>query len=357
MSNETHSEIGLVDFIQLLRSEYLLIGLVWSSVVAIGAFYVWWATPTYRAEALLLPPLPQDVMVKGRHGLPVEKNVLEQLEITEPDVEAAYEAFKLNLISTRLRLVFFEDHNMDDIYREFLPGLREKTTDWVFHEHFSVDLRVHHPSNSRSSPFLRVSFDFPDPEAARDTVNGFVEMVALETARELATPFRLRTDSRVAALKEEIQRVQSEALTSIDDRLAMLDEATGLAEKLGIEERSDSLVRTVDGLGISVNTSSAPTYERGGKALRAERDAIEKRKGRDEFVRGLRDLQRDLARFQEVEWADNAGIRSVRVDQAAHAPIRPESPRRLLILAFSLASGLLLGILAAVVRGLFRKMA
>lgn len=193
---------------------------------------------------------------------------------------------------------------------------------------------------------------------------------------------------RQTKLEDEFQALRQQLKVHRMNRIAQLDEAIRIARQLNIQkpttpsslgEHHNELNGNV--IWTEVNNQQFPLYFMGIKALQAERKALMERESDDFTEPRIAEIQKELALLQhnrEVEmlrqrenkdlflkdlaqWEEESAmlkafmpdfsrIELARIDQPAILPFYPQHPKRLIIVAVGLVSGISLGIFAALVR-------
>ena len=337
------NEIRLADLVRIFAGRGPLMAAMLGLSLATALVFLWWASPVYRAELILLPPLEQDVILRDSRGIAVSSMNLGRFKFRDYTPKQVYEEIQVNLRSRSLRREFFD---REDVYEQYVRVLDRG--EWsplgVFEEQFDTDLQIHEPGPGQSDVFVRVNFELHDPAQVAELLNSYVAAIDRYTVRELFEPVRLRLRGQVREVEIQIARSRESALMSIDDQLTQLAEAAELAKSLG-------LIDSIPPPGLMRDFP----YRRGEKVLRAEMLALEKRKGDDAFIPGLRKLQDKLTDLLAIE-LDLEQMRAARVDQAALVPDGPVFPRYTLVLAIALVAGVLLAFTAAVAHDAWQRM-
>lgn len=193
-----------------------------------------------------------------------------------------------------------------------------------------------------------------------------------------------------AQLRDELEALRAELKTRRENRIKLLDEAIQIAESLGINKPTTPAAMTdVRRRGqvfrTEVSSREIPLYFMGSEALRAEREALSarrsddfsepriaeidkelallgrnrrvellgQRKNEDLYLKGLAEWRREAAQLKGIEF-DAGSLQLVRVDQSALEPLSAVKPKRALIIGLGGGAGLMLGVLAALLRNLLR---
>jgi chain length determinant protein (polysaccharide antigen chain regulator) len=181
-----------------------------------------------------------------------------------------------------------------------------------------------------------------------DILNDLVMIAKQKTLQKLYQQILAEKKSRVGLLNDRIFSAREIALDKRMDRIAQLDEAIRITQKLGLNKP----VSAGPTLNINnVNTAAAynsALYLLGSDLLVAEKTVLELRKNDDAFIPELRDLQGQLQKLKSLKIV-KADFGVMTVDQAAIYGDKIK-PKKSLILAVAGVLGLMLGIFIALIR-------
>jgi len=257
-------------------------------------------------------------------------------------VDSAYALFKRNLGALSLQKEFFVQSGERDVMRA-LSG-PEATEEQLFTA-FSAALSIE--TDKKDKDGLRFAVRDADPEKAADLANRFSSFAERATIEQLILDVQTATKNRIAAIENSIASKRKLAQQRRLDRIAELNEAIQIANKLGLNERVDAPAQVFSNTsGVSVNTSATPLYYRGAEALGAELSVLKSRISDDPFIGGLRDDEEELARLKSLNH-DPAKLKAAKIDQPAFAPSAREKPKRKLIVMLGFVLGGMLGVFAA----------
>jgi LPS O-antigen subunit length determinant protein (WzzB/FepE family) len=194
-----------------------------------------------------------------------------------------------------------------------------------------------------------------------------------------------------AVLNDELKALRVQLKLRREARLAQLEEAISVARSLGLKKPSTPslMAEEADGGNVirtEVNNQSTPLYFLGTDVLEAERNVLQKRTSDDfveprvaqirkelimlstnrkverlksreneaAFLEGIEALRAERARLQGLDTSVK-GLQLVSIDQRAVASGKPVSPRKGLIILASFVGGLVIGILAALLRSSYKE--
>lgn len=227
----------------LVERRWTIVG-VFSGALAASLLLLVSATPVYRASIQLLAPDGPDAVVRDLSGIALADVRLEHRLIANradpgssseaaapPDYvypfqdvapTVVYHQFLENLRSLRLRREFFELARLSDVYARqgYLPD-SGWSPDRIFEERFNSKLLVYWGGEAFEEKFVRVSFDFEDPQAAADTLNGFVAMVERRTAEQIVDAAALDLAGEISLIEAQIAAA-ADGASALGDRLRLL---------------------------------------------------------------------------------------------------------------------------------------
>ena len=336
VSSQTYSdacsedEINLLDLWRVLVRQWKVICAIIGLSVLGAVAYVLLATPVYEAEAILRPPESKYVEALNISGIS---------QISSADLFAKFTGnLKTGVFQhSSLRQQFFAENPQFSSLQRNLLGIKEGAKKEV------------------GSVF--VSLQGYDSKLVADWVNGFILLVEREALGELFDGIEIRIANQKKEILDQLQVARDFAGQRRLDRIVQLEDQIAIARASKIFDRKLSnyttyttmVSQSVEG---TLNTVQEPLYLRGVKELAAEKAELEKRKNDEPFIDGFRDKQERLAQLDaglKQLQAARAIVRAVTVDQPAIQAKSPVQPRRMRVLALSVALGGMLGIFAAFV--------
>ncbi len=320
----------------------------WKIVWAVGItmlaalVYVVFAPNVYRLETAVAPPLMVDLEavqppgtseLVGRYRL--ERMTSEEVfELVKGYLQSEDEHLRFWLKYKGLKVEDLESNG--DIKSDFLK----------FHEELKVVL-----PKKKDDVVVLASLDSSEPDAD-EMFRQFFDYVNDRAVRQLAARTNRALVFQVERLVGDMQRLREEHKVLVADDMAELNEALALAKQSGIEGIPYEKLANIE-LQVMNNL-----FLVGAKTLQIQLDALEKRKGSDAFVKGLRKLQEQLRRVKaDIDSLEvNAGqAKTFLLLKPISFPIEPESPRRVLVLALSVVVGGMLGLVWIFMANLIAK--
>lgn len=333
-------EIDLFELIQSLWQEKILIVTITAVVTALALTYALTATPVYRAQTSLVPPLAY--AIQGYN-----EGHIENFKEIEFDIESVYKVFLDNLISSRLRTTFFENIYLPSLSADEIDSNRDN-----LFKNFNKTITVK-PSDSDNHPDLYyVTAELSDPVSAADLVNEYIEMAVSATKIELRKNIEAKKKVRINTLKLQIKSLIEAAKREREDKIKQLKEALYVADSIGLDVQS--LQSDKASLGGNRYIDNDLIYTRGAKALRAQLGVLEERASDESFIPGLSGIKTQLEILQAYQ-LDDTNISVVTIDEAARVSNTPIKPRKILIVAVAVILGGMLGVFAALIRSMLRK--
>ena len=339
-------EIDLVELIQNLWRGRWLIGAITLVAVLAALAYLYFTPAVYRSTAVFTPPAMQQV----------RSMVSWELENYPVTPELLFEEFKAKLSSDQVRLEFFEqllesdqqvgqeDGSFIQQYRQFLRQLEVK------------------PSGPKDTALsVTVSFDGLDPLAASENLRKFTAIANQAALQALKENFESVRASKMAELKSKMDALKFQAQRQREMRLQELSEALAIAQSLGLKE-SRMLTPSYDAIhvpgrdGAPMQMISPPLYWHGIDELKAQIDAI--RSVDYAFYQAV-ELPKLESQYRHVRSANvviDQGL-SYTEQQAPLPDFHPVKPRRALVVALALVAGLMVGVMAALIRMAFTRRA
>lgn len=210
-----------------------------------------------------------------------------------------------------------------------------------------------------------------------------------ETDKESKIAKLLEADRlKRARLQDELSALRLQMKMERTNRLAELAEAISIAKSMGIKTPTtpSSMADTTRSgssqvMRTEVNNQKIPLYFLGTEALEAERVALQqrtsddftnpriaeigkelqllesnreveilqKRGNEDIFLQDVEPLRAEVARLRSLN-IDMSNLKLVTIDRRAQEPLAPVKPKKGLVIALSLVVGLMLGLVAALIR-------
>lgn len=408
-------EIDLIELFQSLWAQKWLISGAAAVVAAAAGAYAFLATPVYEVQSLLRPALikdldelngtgvytltPADALKKVGASLDsyetrlgffqANKNLFEGLAKPDRSLEQAFEEFNREKFSL-LKPDPKKPDNLSDFvgielsYPEYLDGAAITNglvayAIEVERERIAADLKVVIANRlndvERKIKAARASYE-------ADKASRIVKLRESDSLKR-------------ADLQDELKALRQQLRTKRMNRIAQLDESIAIAKSLGISKPTTPAAmgdegRSTQGQGsvirTEVNNQQIPLYFMGTETLQAERDALKarssddftepriaeiakelklleqnrkievlkNRKDEDLFLKQLAQLREEEARLKGLD-LNLSALTLARVDQPAVQPMKPKSPKKLLIMVIGLILGGALGVFVALIRSLLAR--
>jgi chain length determinant protein (polysaccharide antigen chain regulator) len=263
---------------------------------------------------------------------------LSQLKVAD-----VYAVFTRSLTSQALRQRFF-----DEVYRPSLAAESSQTPRDILWNNFNQTLMVSNPQPKLRPDYFEVIGKLDDPQRAAEWVNRYVAMASEAAAQAMQRNVLSEINTRVQAVQKRIEVMRASALTQREGRMVRLREALVIAEAAGIVEPGPATVTVVMETARSYERQ---LYLRGTKAIQAELEVLSQRKSDDPFIIELYAAQSQLAFLKSID-VKPSNVAVFTLDRAAEAPDVPANLRKGVVLLIGLGIGCLLGVFAALIRGL-----
>jgi chain length determinant protein (polysaccharide antigen chain regulator) len=337
-------EIDLFDLIDDIWNQKIWVFAGLFVTIILAGLYLFKTTPVYEAEATIKSATANDLIQFSRPQL---------LDIYSLDVKGAFESAKSALLSTSYRKEFYA-LKLDQIKQVQNPYDDTLTLDQnfiVFNKQFSVKTS----GKDDSEPFVQIVLEFSNANLASELLNEFVEYALFRRLRDSYDTMLAKVNGRIESLNYQARIMREEYIGDKTRRILNLKEAKTVALAVGQE---NPIYRNMDLMG----GQRPPLYMLGSKAIKAEIKALESRekiakdlaRGEDLFIEGLPKLLLEVEALQTLE-IDSSKISLARIDELAVVPVEPVKPRKLLIMALALVSGLFLGLFMALIAAAYGK--
>ncbi|PSS47919.1 chain-length determining protein [Pseudomonas sp. BBP2017] len=410
--HHAQDEIDLFNILQSLWRRKALIGSVGILCAVLGAVYAYLVTPVYEVNTVLRPVALNDLDLLNRskiYNLPPEK-ALKRVGAALDSYDTRWNFFRSRpeLIEAYSSIGGTPEQAFSNFNHDALKVVQPdpKKTE-LLSAYIGVKMRYEKGLDGAAilNDFVTYAVERERLQLTEDLQviigNRLAEIDA--NLKSAVSEYEAKKQSRIARLVEEddIKRAQlQDELKALrvqlkmrrEARLAQLDEAITIARSLGLKRPSTPSAMADESLGnanvirTEVNSQQIPLYFLGADVLEAERNTLRKRSSDDfteprvaqirkelmllasnrqveslkarkneaVFLEGIESLRVERMRLQGID-TDMKQLRLVSIDQQAVAPNRPIKPRKVLIVAFALAGGLLLGAIIALTRGMFKS--
>ncbi|MND33619.1 LPS O-antigen length regulator [compost metagenome] len=410
-STAASGEIDLFNVLRTIWRRRLLIVAVGGVCALVGAAVAYNITPVYEASTNLRPvalnqldalnrtkiySLPPEAALK-RVGATLDSynarldffrsrpDLIDAFQDEGQSVEQAFEDFNRDALS-----VVLADPKKNDLLSDFI-GLKmryEKGVDGAAILNDFVDYAIER-ERSQLSKDMQIILANRLAEVDKKLNSAVSEYEAGNESRIA----RLEEADAIkrAQLNDELKALRVQLKLQREARLAELDEAISVARSLGLKKPStpslmaDESAANGNIIRTEVNGRPVPLYFMGTEVLEAERAALRKRTSDDfveprigqirkelillstnrkvqaikaraseaAFLEGVEALRVERARLQAID-TQLEGLHLVNIDQRAVPSSKPLKPRKALIVLIAFIGGLLLGTVAALLRGAFK---
>lgn len=394
--------VGTALIIRALWGQRILVAFVAVTIAGLALAYALLVQPIFRVTTVLQPASIAQLEGIGRSGLYdlTPSSALSRIASALDSYDARSGYFK-EWVASHPSIADGQD--VDKVFLKYDKGL---------------DVAVSDVAKS-PRPQIVVAFDYPKGVEGADYLNGYVNYVlgretvainreiksiiaqriketelALDTARAVyqvskasrIAQLRENDDIRKAQLNDELKALRQQLKIARLDRIALLNEAEGIARSLGIQKLvTPSSLAQLSGSGniirAELNYNQNPLYFMGVEALQAERNALASRKSdeftepriaqivkelsmlgsnreaqaiaertdEDLFIGDAEASRRELVRLRTLDKFIEVGV-IAKVDKPAFVSDEPVKPNRFAILTMGVIFGVVIGLLVALVR-------
>ena len=328
-------------WISLWNMKWLVIAV--TVVAAIGSIvYALQQQNVYKAEALLLPPKEKDIQSLNLIG--IRATVIEETANKIRDAlnpEKIFSRFKENLKSPSVLKKFINEYGLMELLAP------ERTSESRDHDIVSGFRGIINIGFVDQSTLWKLSIDLHDPDIAAQWVNDLIEYVDKETVVSVVDELQNSIANQIRGIEYNISSKRLMAEKRREDQIVRYTEHAKIAKQIGMIGRIDAtnIIKNTQ-VNVDIATTSTPLYYLGFEALMTQIEILRTRESDDPFIKGLRDLQEQLAMLRTIKF-DQEKMSSVHVDQAAYKPNNPIKPNRRLIVSIATLFGLFSGIFLA----------
>lgn len=409
-ANQRNDEIDLFELVSVLWKRKKIIATITLTATLLAIIYVQFiASPVYQIQSVLRPASLKNLEILNATGI---------LKISP--TRALYEVgSELDSYDNRLRF-FRKNTELFEPLRN--PGESLEQSFERFNEKaFTLTRPETDRDGSITTHFVRLGLEYPSSIDGVEILNKFVQFAISEEINQIKDDFQallnnkieqldrqliaLRTQYKAdkeaqitsileqdalkkAQLLDELSAVRKELERNRTNRLQELQEATNIADALGIHKPTlpTQLGRSLtDTLNFYADFSNQPVplYFMGTEALEAEYNALLSREDNDFTSRRITEIKKELQLLEknrQIELlqarqnedlfiAEQAELKKqlallenthvnfdtleiVRIDQIAHTPYRPVKPKKKLIVAIAILLGGMLGVFIALIQAM-----
>jgi len=308
------AEINLLDILKVLSRQRKWIVLIGVAVTILSVVYALSLPSIYRSETTLILPDAGDI---------IRLSLLDdQLAMNAKELDGYRHKNIIDQSSIFGEMV--TNLNSNDVKSHFLKA----------HAEFKGSLSITPPNRSSSKAVVYAEGE--NPEMLAPLVNEYVSYCNNITIRKFVEAEMTDLQDKKTAVLKQIEILRNSAQRNRQDRIAKLQEAFDIAQKLGVNE-------------MKTGWPGSPLYLHGTKALSAEIETLQHRKSDDPFIEGLRKLQIILKELnqQDLDAIDMSDIHAARIISLAETPKQPVRPKRTRLIILGSIFGFLGGVFSA----------
>lgn len=351
-TQEKQTPIDEIDLRQLFLTIWkskalILIVTLIATLVAVA--YATFATPTYKALAIIAPPAPADLaaynlandmlhlpqsVAKGGEIAAIPSGPNGPLDLT-PDT--AYHAFLAQLQSATLRQAFFNKVYLPDHPDDAKSPTASAQLRATLNQQLSIQV-----AEPPSAGTTTVSLQGRDPTKTAAWLNQYVAMARAAAHDKLVTKLKVAVDMRLQEIDHQAEGLRVVAAAERRRNLRHLEDALKIAQSL-------QLTKPLSAGNLVASYEGPATYLRGSDALQAEIGLLKARAGDDDYIPHLPELlyARHLLRAARI---NPEPLSVVAIEQPALPPTSPIQPRKELIIVLGIFLGIMIGTLVALFR-------
>lgn len=335
LSPYTGDEVELIALFGIIwRGKWVVLAVI-AFCLLVSGIYLWFTPKQYEISAKLYPidAISMAIVAPGGGGEKLGYGVNIQ------DAEVFYRATIDSLDSFEYQRKFWISQS------DFDPDVQLEGAALDEFLDFKRSLHLSMPEGDKPV-VIRIIGD--DPLIIADHLRLFLDYVAAEVAAKSISSLLRAVEVSIEQIDQAILQARIRANAEISDRIVSVAEALEIATSLGIEEAEFDRLANVE-----VTLFNSRQYLLGRKALTSELQALQRRRDKDAFVPGLRELQAAKASLLADQGRINRNIADFRpfvYPDSISPPLRPAGPKSVLIMVMALVFGLLFGIIVVFIR-------
>lgn len=359
-------DIDLFVLVDAVIDQRFLVALFCIGFMAVGYFYAMVSPKEWTAEASIswanpveisrLNPPELDAFTQSTNFYPEDldkdsRSLLKEKLGIVPDVngEEIFQLFLNELLSVQT-LLEFDDEYAGRVLGSQKPLSNEERIRAA--SHFVTNaLKLKISELNKVSISADIGLTLSQPERLARVLNDYLVFVNEKIINDRRDDLRMGIERAIQKRVLEIERAKGFYLQLLEQDLAVLEEAFGIAAALGIKENES---------GIFINeidnrlTEATDLYLLGERFLEAEIRARRLRMENSLFDIKSRALQLENQLLQSIK-VDVSGASAYTVTKPAIQPKSPSSPDTRVIILFFLMLGGMLGVIVAIIRCLINR--
>jgi chain length determinant protein (polysaccharide antigen chain regulator) len=202
-----------------------------------------------------------------------------------------------------------------------------------------LSIRVAEPQSSGAST---VSWQGQDPNKIAAWLNQYVAMARTAAHDQLSTKLKGAVEMRVEEIDRQIEGLRVIAAAERQRNVRNLQDALKIAQTL-------QLTKPLSAGNLVASYTGSAAYLRGSDALQAEIGLLKARTNDDAYIPQLPELLYAKHLLQTARISPEP-LSVASIEQQALPPMSPVQPRKKLTIVLGIFLGLMIGILAALVR-------
>ncbi|WP_238584045.1 LPS O-antigen chain length determinant protein WzzB [Legionella tucsonensis] len=331
-----------IDLLTLARSlwkqKWLILFVTLISFLA-GVTYLYFAKPVYEVNARISAPYTMDIEALN-YGASFPEQLIKPFEVI-----TVYNIFSSALLAESTHYKFFN--------KIYLPSLsvspKDKVQEGVLYDQFKRTITIKEVPKSDPKQYI-IKARGHEASKLSGWLSQYINMAKSDAKKGIINMISHRQQNILKELQQRIDSARETARERTSDRLVRVKEALKIAQAAGLSSHLPILVGNV------TDDMEKPDlmYGRGSKALLAEIDNLNNRESETAFFPELRKAITYYDMYKNIK-INPKDFRMFRLDAHLEEPTSAVSPRKDLILGFSIIIGLMGGIFIGMIRELFLR--
>ena len=335
-------EIDLFELLaQLWHSKVLIICV--TSIFALGGIaYLFISTPIFKSTTVIAPP-------SERNLIEIQKiqSLLDETSNKKSDQASATDIF--DLFANALKSNRYKDSYLSrpELVEYFRSGeMTQLQARKAFGNALSIQFPKEKPYNQLTLTLVTTS-----PELSSRWLNEYIEFSQKRFAKELSNNLEARIEAVKNNLYLTIQSKTANYRSNLTEEIKNTEEALQIAEEIGLE---DPLATETIFYKQQVVDQMRGIYHLGSKSLNAELNALRARAKDINSTPGLSDEKLKLELLSNIN-LNTESISVMTLDLEAEPDPKPVKPQKAIILALSIALGMIIAFLIAFIKIMIKQ--
>jgi len=319
--------ISLFDIWNVLYRHRLIVGVTTIIGVCVAIALIFFTPKQYVSKVVIAPGNSFEMPL-------INALIGKQVGFQIPPMEDIFPIACNNLTNINVKSQFWDEKNQGG---KLVEGRAFGGPDKISQKWFIQNLACQVPKGKNNKVTqATVVLTGRNPEINAEVLSEFVSYVDEFSANTIIVDFKNQLEIQKEVIKSDIARQENIVQQNKLLRIAYINDAIEIAEKLGIYD-------------LPENVTESPLFARGVKALQIEKEMLLKRTGDGEYDKNLLTLKTQLENLNKIN-IDDIKISTLQIGKVFSEPKRNQNP--LFLIAAGIIFGLMLGIFLVFVQNI-----